>query len=226
MLIKYLSEGAKMTVSTVFWLQGKDQHVQSHMVHLSETDRAFYAWVPKDFDTTGFIQDLKDSGHQECLFSTSLTSANLFFKARFLGHDSTGLKFAVPDKVYKVQRRKNVRYMIPAGYVLKVEFSDPLYPDMLVQKKLTDISAGGLAFNTAAIDVSLYPVGSILTQCKIVIKTRNIQFDAEVRYAQAHQDTSKGAKIGLAFKNMLPPDSEFIAAYVFEESRKYFARFL
>ena len=57
-----------------------------------------------------------------------------------------GSVFATPPKVFKIQRRKDVRFVIPQGYEFTVEFESLEQARTRVKKRLIDISESGLSF--------------------------------------------------------------------------------
>lgn len=225
--LRYLVEGTKTLAQTLIWTQDQENVIRSHLTVFSQVDRVIYAWLPKDFDFKKFQETLAKDKTNECFFSISLPAANLFFKAKFLGHDTAGLKFTIPDKMFKVQRRKNVRFQIPEGHVLRVEFPDPLLKEIQHRKRILDISAGGISFLAGEEEAPVYQTGVIIKGARITVRLKQVTFDAEVRHTKPLETfKEKGIRVGVSFKNILPADSELVASYVFEESRKYFARFL
>ena len=226
-MVRYLVEGAKTLAAAIIWTQNQEDLIQTHLTTFNQVERALFAWMPKDFDLKKFIENISKRQSDECFFSVSLPAANLFFKTRFLGHDSTGLKFLTPEKVFKVQRRKNVRFNIPEGHVLKVEFQDILLPDVFHKKRVVDISGGGISFLSAPEDAAIYQTGVIIKSMRMTIRLKQLVFDVEVRHTKPFETyKEKFVRVGVAFKNLNANDSALIAGYVFDESRKYFARFL
>ena len=198
------------------------------MTHFSDSEKSFYAWIPKNFDPSRFMEEFVAKGMTECFFSVSLSRANIFFKAPFKGYDDGGLRFDLPEKVFKVQRRKDMRFPIQDGHVLRIQIPDPLIPENMLSKKVHDISASGLAFLVPEEEVPLFQIGTLLKGVTFSIQSRKITVDAEVRHLREMPKNSvkSGFKVGIQFKNILPPDSHCIASYVFEESRKFFTKFI
>lgn len=212
----------------MIWTKNQEQVVNSHLSLFSDSTKCFYCWTPKGFNPGKFMDELAKSGEEECYFSISLLRANIFFKARYLGFDHAGLQFRLPEKVFKVQRRKDLRFPIPDSLSLKVEFQDPLSPDSRLAKKVIDLSASGVSFLIKDDEAALYPVGLTLKDFTITVKNRKITLQGEIRNARpTRQDArAKGVIVGVAFKGIRAGDSQHIAGFVFEESRKYFSRFI
>lgn len=212
----------------MIWTKNQERVINSHVSVYSDSGKCFYCWAPKEFDPRQFSDELKESGETDCYFSISLMRANIFFKAKYLGFDHAGLQFGLPEKVFKVQRRKDLRFPIPDGHVLKIDFSDPLSPDKLINKKCVDLSASGMAFLIEEEEVPLYPVGLMLENMTFTVRNRQISTAAEIRNTRPTRAEArkKGIVVGVVFKNLKAADNQHIAAYVFEESRKYFSKFI
>jgi hypothetical protein len=223
-----IREGAKTLASAMIWTKNQEHVINTHVSVFSDAGQCFYCWTPKGFDSRKFIDELKKLGEKECFFSISLLRANVFFKAQFLGVDHAGLQFKLPGKVFKVQRRKDLRLPIPDSFTIKVDFNDPLTPDTRTTKKVLDISASGLAFVIDADEVPMYPTGLVLKDLTFTVRNKTIKTGAEIRHSRALRPDGrhKGHAVGVLFKDIRPGESQHIAGFVFEESRKYFSRFI
>jgi hypothetical protein len=226
--LKLVKEGAKTLSTAMVWTKDQEHVINTHVSVYSEAGSCFYCWVPKGFDPKKFMDDLAKMSENECFFSISLQRANIFFKTRFIGFDSAGLQFKLPSKVYKVQRRKDLRFPVPDGIAIKVEYKDPLAPDTRISKKVLDISASGLAFLIPEAEAPLYPSGLTLQDFSFSIRNKKITVSVEIRHARklGPDSRAKGFAVGVLFKDIRPGDGQHIAGYVFEESRKYFSRFI
>jgi len=225
---KYLSESARTLSSCMFWTKDQEHVINSHICSYRMENKFFHAWTPKEFDPNEFMDSLTKQGLTGCFFSVSLTRANIFFKADYLGHDAIGLKFRFPLKIFKVQRRKDMRFTIPDGYVLKTEFQDPLNHLNNIVKKIVDVSAGGVSFMISDLEEPIFKPGLILRGLTMIVAGRKITCDAEVRHTRVPSGSSyvSGFKTGLKFTNIKAADAQHLAAYVFEESRRFLTRFL
>lgn len=206
---------------------------QAHVINTngnvySDVDQILYFWIPKGFDPAEFMVHLGKSGTQECYFSISLLRANIFFKTEFLGFDKGGLKFRMPFKVFKVQRRKDLRFEIPDGYVLRLNYRDPLYPEKQLHRKILDLSASGMAILCEKTEQNVYLPGTPIKDILFTLRDRKIICDGEVRYAKMIPPNQRhsGLKVGIKLDRLRPGDAELIETYVMEESRKFFVRFV
>ena len=216
----------------MIWTNNQEFVINTHMAVYSDAAKCFYCWMPKDLDQKKFLAHMaemrKSTGESDCFFSVSLLRANIFFRTRFLGIDHAGLQFALPTKVFKVQRRKDLRFPVPDGLIIRVEFADPIAPETRMTKKVLDISASGLAFLIEDSETPLYPAGLTLKELSFTVRNKKITVSAEVRHVRKlrSEERFKGHAVGVLFKDIRPGESQHVAGFVFEESRKYFSRFI
>ena len=216
----FLKDAAKAVAPLMIWTKDQTHILNTHFLVLSEEEKIFYSAIPSDFDARKFADDLIQKKSADCFFSMSLPTASLFFTAKFLGTSSGGLKFQIPAKIFKVQRRANFRLPIPNGYVVKAEFKDPLFPERSFSKKAIDISVGGLSLAITEAEAEQFTLGQEIPNVEIFLKTRKFKCTAVVRYTAALPGGG-GGKLGLQFLQINPADAQHIASYVMEESRKF-----
>ena len=222
-------EAVSSLASVMVWTKNQENLIKTHVVHLEKDGTGFAIWQPKDVDGRKFITMATAMKPPLFFFSVSLARANIFFSALFRDISETGIRFFKPAQIFKVQRRKDFRLPIPAGYVVRVEFDDPVQFPLRANLKIADISAGGLSFLIEEDDLGAYPKGAILQNMVFRIRGRDIHTRGEVRDARAIETTNspvKLAKVGIQFVSLQKGDDQVIASYVFEESRKYFSKFL
>lgn len=235
---KMIWEAAKTLASTFVWTSegpGLSQdaapkiQLSTHVQQAFPDQRVFIVWIPADLPPQSLVNALAESAAPHCLFSVSLARANIFFKARYKTFDGAGFHFSYPEQIFKVQRRKDMRTAVPDGYVLRAEFPHPEHPKKILSKKVLDISASGMAIVGDEGEQDLFAVGAVLQDVTFTLKGRKIIVpEAEVRHSKSLSKDARmpGYKIGLLFKQIKAADSQAIAQYVFEESRRYFARFM
>lgn len=216
-----LKDGAG-TASLTLWTKNQDFLLETRLTTVK--DDIIYTW----FSSPDTIQQLEKSiakvGSPECFFNMQLKRASVFFKTIYAGSDHESLKFLFPQKIYKVQRRKDFRMPIRPGHVLYVDFDDPLAPGSRLKYKLIDLSAGGISFGVPPQEEALFEVGGKLRNLDITIKGVPVSVDGIIRHKKAIQSLFEKElfKIGVQFSRVSPRDEDRIAAYVLEEGRKYF----
>lgn len=223
-----IAEGAKIIAPTLVWTMDQGYQFTTHITQLSAVEKAIFCWTPKEFDLERFMNDLVAKKNNDCFFSITLPRATVFFKSTFIEHGNSQLKFSVPLKVFKVQRRQNLRHHLLKDPKAWAEHPDPLFPEKVMKRKIFDISAGGLSFIVVSQDAPLYPAGLLIENFKFTLQGRDITSTVEVRHVKPLTGAQKdmGTKVGISFKRISTTDSEFIAAFVFEESRKMFSKFM
>lgn len=223
-----IKEGATHLSPTMVWTKNQEKVITTTLSAFSPSEKTLYVLTPRDQNPALFMDELAKLGERELYFSVSTPRANIFFKAEFAGFDDAGLKFRHPKKVYKVQRRKDFRMRIPDGHVIKLQLTDPLDERATLNKKIYDLSASGLSFIVTEEEEALFSEELILQNLTFTVKARTFQTHAEVRHKRAMPEESrhKGYKVGVLFKGLSSLESQFLAQYVFEESRKFFSRYI
>lgn len=223
-----LKEAVKTNASTIIWTKNQEGVYNTHLSALDEKAKTLHAAIPPDSSSEMFHEAVKKSGIKDCFFSISLSRANVFFKVSFVGYDSGFLRFSYPESVYKVQRRENFRLPIPDGYTVYAEFQDPLFQENRIKKRVIDISAGGFSFLVAPSEDCIFESNTRIRNIMIRLKDRPIVAEGCVRHVKTLPSNFRvqGTKVGVVFEKIKPQDVQFIAAYVFEESRKYVTKFL
>jgi hypothetical protein len=222
---RLFKEALKGTAIATIWTKN-NQHVFKSKLNTYTEVEVFYVKIPKSLDPNALKTDLAKSDSSDCFFNVALTKAHIFFKSAFIGFDSSGLKFKLPDKLFKVQRRNHMRYSFMEHYLPKVQFKDPREPVRFLTKKMLDISGGGLAIQVNSEEATIFLPGLILNNLTFSLRERVISCDAEVRHVTMLPAFSplRGKKVGLLFQNLKTYDLDHINNYVLEENRKSFTK--
>jgi len=221
-----LRDAAKEFAEATIWSENQQHLINSHVTVVDIPEGYLWAWTPKDYDPKHLMDDLARRKISDLYFSVSMSRSVIFFKTKFHGFDGKGLKFGLPAKIFKVQRRKDFRFPIPDGHVLKLDYEDPLFPDSRVTRKALDLSAGGISFVVREGEDAVYQEGLDLRGISFALRGRKITCDGVIKHIKplSARSRAQGIKIGVEFTKINPSDAHYIAAYVFEESRKYFSR--
>lgn len=212
----------------MIWTKDQGYVINTHLCGMNEEQASFYAWPPKDFDIKKFLDALAKASMADCFVNLALPRANVFFRAKYLGQEETGLRFAIPVQLFKVQRRRDVRFTIPEGYVLKATYEDPLFLEIQTTKKVVDLSASGCAIAVGMEEKEVYQNDMILNKFSFSIRGKQIECRAQIKHTRETSlpGNKPAIKVGLQFLDLKPSDSQVIAAYVFEESRKFYTRYM
>lgn len=226
--IHLLSDAAHQLAPAMVWTLNRGSVFNSRLNLFNQVDKVLRVPAPKPASLNKFTEELVKFKTKECYFCVSHPHANLFFATKLINSDSEGLYFSIPKELHKVQRRSNYRFQIPIGRILKVEFKDPLFAENILQKKVFDISAGGLSFLTSEADSAMFTKGLVLDELTFTIRTKKIVTSAEVRYTKPISIPSSEleVKVGLVFKSIERAMADLIALYVNDESRKIYINLL
>ncbi|MFZ9594488.1 MAG: PilZ domain-containing protein [Bdellovibrionia bacterium] len=227
-IIKYFDEAVKISAATLIWTQEHPEPKRCSFMGLSQLKKLIFTTPPLDCNRDEFYPKLQAAGDR-CLFNVSLERATLFFPAQLISTSFTHLEFSLPKRLFRAQRRKNQRFRILQGYVLRVEFVDPRASATVIRKKIYDISSGGLSFLTEDQERMPFYVGQRIEGMSISLRSETLTLCGEVlhlrRLPKSHpSDTEEKIKVGIVFRGINPAHAKLIEAYVAEETRKFFAR--
>ncbi len=223
-----LSEGCKTLASVMIWTQEQKHVLNSHLVEINEAERSILVETPREFKLEQFIDDFAKAGSRSCFFSLSLARANVFFKTDYIDSLKRDLRFKLPTTLYKVQRRTNVRFHVPESMTLKVQYQDPLFSELTLSRRVLDLSSGGMAILLEYAEEAIYKSLPTLKDVSFTLRNRMINCTADIRHMKALPTDSRtpGVKAGIFFNGLKESDKNWIAAYVFEESRRALTKFL
>jgi c-di-GMP-binding flagellar brake protein YcgR len=127
------------------------------------------------------------------------------------------LTISSPWTLFKLQRRKEPRYQIPAAYDLFVTMHALDGASRRIKRRVLDISETGMGFQVASTrEAAPYKKGLFLKSMEVIIENRQIFFDARIaNVIPISNDRHRaGVKVGVEVIRMSPVDRHFIAAYV------------
>ncbi len=216
-----LAEAAQNHVPVLIWTKNQEEIIRTEILSFDPAGKLLVPKRPKGFDPKRFDDHLAQLGLTDCFFSVSLGRASLFFKTRYLSTTDAGLRFRMPEKMFKVQRRKDLRYRLP------------LTSSVLVQTpasyRLVDISASGLSFAIDAKDGKSelpFSKGEEISELRFTLEGQTFTCPAEVKSVRELSKPFPGEThhIGVAFVGLQPGKSQLIAGYIFDETRRLFSK--
>lgn len=208
-----------MGSQVVLWFEGQEPLFRSRFKDSSKVTDTFYIEIPSQFDADEFSKRVKKESDDHCYLNGFIKNDGVIsLRVKYLGHDAIGFKFEVPDRIFRAQRRGEVRYSIPSGYDLTVQLPNLRGKGPPISRKLFDISTGGISLLTTSNELEILKPGLILRHVVFVLRGRKIQVDVEVRHVQKpnHKTENPEVRIGMQFKKLGTNDENFIAAYVAE----------
>lgn len=222
---KILLEAIKVVASTFVWARHQQVTLSSHLVCLDSVLEELRVAVPSGVDGERFSRTLDEIGDRECFFSVSLTRMVVFFRAKLIEVDGRELRFARPHEIFRVQRRKDLRTPIVDSGALGMQLT-PTGTREPLSLRVVDLSAGGAGVildSPPPLEAKLLESGARLGSVSFELLGRRIGCEVEVRYARRLESQ---LRLGLQFRGMLRADQQVISAYAFEQSRRYYAKFI
>lgn len=216
-----LPDGVRSRAPAIVWTHDHVHVIQTQLLAVDPTARTFHVRIPSGFDPRQFIERLLKQNRQECFLNLTLSAANLFFGALYLGTDSSGIKFAFPTQVFQVQRRADPRASLRDEEYVNVEFEDPLVEGRTYLRPALDLSASGISILVTLEELGQFVDGMVIQQVRFTLQGKRIASPAEVMHVSPH-GTADG-KVGFRFQGLPFPEAQFIANFVNEENRRQFS---
>ncbi|MGZ3689555.1 MAG: PilZ domain-containing protein [Bdellovibrionota bacterium] len=216
-----LRQGSKIRAPWTFWIKGE------------ETRHEGRGYRYDDLRKYLIFENLDEAPYQEFHASDKLTSVvvcvqinlpqRLIFFATGLGFlDRASFALKLPEQVYKVQRRRDLRYVFPRAVIATVKVSGE-------ERRIYDLSASGMSFLVPPKMETDFRAGRHLKEVEFTLEGKVVSVEAEVRHAETIAGKKAGeavCKVGVAFRKMPAELDRKIANFVFEENRKAFSRFV
>lgn len=220
---KLLHEGAQDIASATIWTAQQRHVIAANLVLYSDENNLMYFSSPEPRENERFFATYLAEGLADCFINLTLRKKCLFFKSKLIGVDTAGLQFEVPTELFEIQRRREVRHRIPDGYAVKVKFQDPLSSEVSLEKKVFDISVGGLSFLSVPEDDELYAIDLPLEKMKFTVVGHEVTCIGIVRHKQSQktQDGRTWLRVGIQLTRVPPSSSSVLLAYVLEGLGKY-----
>ncbi|MBN21355.1 MAG: hypothetical protein CL678_08725 [Bdellovibrionaceae bacterium] len=193
--------------SCTFWKKG-----------MSKIEGLVFQWDPSEnnlFVNSDSNETLKKN--ELYYFSLPLLKAHLFFKTTFKKKESKLFIFEPSRKIYKIQRRREIRIPIKTGYKAYIEFDHPLKSER-VKVTLIDLSLGGASFEVSKNEI-LLDVNQILNHVKIEFDGMNICTNATIRHISPLKDNQK---VGIQWDSLKKEDSLALSHWVTTGSQRQF----
>ena len=220
-----LEDALKSAANLTLWTKDQKITLRTRLSVISPEEEIITVLCPEDQDPKRVSAILNTSGPLS-YFTIGLDRASIFFNTNFAHFENDSLYFNYPEKVFKVQRRKDMRFPLPENMSSSVQYRNPLIPHQILKHPVVDISAGGLSLAIPLTDVGVFKAGGKLEQLTFVVNSRKILCSAIIRHVGDQKKGARypGKKIGIEFQGIRPADADAIHSFVFEESRKYFTK--
>jgi c-di-GMP-binding flagellar brake protein YcgR len=236
----FLNEGAKISARVTIWRHQENKGTKKKISESQNTSKVYKSEfkrfhsksniltfsTPTGLSKKRLLEEDAQGKSVDFLFSLQLTRGQIFFKSTLVGIDAMGLKFICPEKIYRIQRRGEYRLKIPKWEKYTIQFRHPARPETRHVFRIVDISASGMAFVLPKSEASLLKLSDTIPRAGFIIRSKRIYVSFEVRYSKISEGYLKGTMVGVKFLQIQQTDSQYIASFVFDESRKYFSSFV
>lgn len=220
-----MQEATNSRASTLIWTKNREVVLKTQITIFEPEAKVILVKRVIEYEPKVFEQHLAVIGTNDCFFSISAMRANIFFKTPYLGFSNHGIRFRAPENLFKVQRRKDLRLKIPSTLEMR------LFP---MKRRIIDLSASGLSIAIAENEKTLFVRGSKLTDLQFALGGETLNCNLEVMYVRPLDKPglviphlgNEVAQVGLRFVDTPQTVTQAVAKYVFNETRRMFARLL
>jgi c-di-GMP-binding flagellar brake protein YcgR len=174
-----------------------------------------------------FLEELASTRSPDCFASLVNDRVRVLFRSPIKSVREGIVTLAMPDGIFRVQRREFLRFKIPSGHLVRIEVFPSESDSQPFRLKLVDISAGGLAFSFVERDSGYFSAGQELARIRLQLRKQTILCRGVIRHIRpALIDGEKVFLAGVLFRDMLTADQRWISEYVNEQTRTLLRRML
>lgn len=206
----------------VIQLNGQTQKFSARLLDNYDYPNSFAASLPESTTPTELKNYLTQSKTSEVLIIVFLQGQFLLgIVSEIQKFSAKGIVFAWPERVLKIQRRREPRFSIPVGYDYSIE-TDPTSGKEAREKcKILDLSAGGVGFFVSSkIGIEKYPIGKRLNRVWLSIRGKKMMVDLMVRNHVKIKSHVHGAltgyKVGTEFVKITSDNQNALREFVFD----------
>ncbi len=224
--LRLVRESAKNHATATLWTTGKAVVLRTSICHFDIAHGTFHAELPSGFPLEKVLSIV--SARSGIFFNVELSDTRLFFQATF-HHFEQGrqvLEFKLPIEAYKVQQRKHPRISTRNSRTIRAFHEDPLQPGRSIQRRVLDLSAGGLSVKLFFGEERHYRVGQKFESLQVHLGGRIIMCWALVRNIRVSplEGDKTELVMGLEFLNMDGAGQKAISNLVDQEMIKQFGK--
>jgi hypothetical protein len=221
-----IRESASLKAPAIIWTRGQKFRKDTKISHFTKESGRIGIALPAQFDWPKLQSSLQQVQAQEIFVNANLGRTAIFFRQPMseLRGGTGGVEISCPEKIYEVQRRKDLRHRFRAGQDLQV--SVILDDGSGEVWKMLDISAGGACIKRLGAPPALgarLKRGSRIQSVSFVVYGREIECSARIAWIKRFK--GKGATedltIGIQFDHIQRADREGIRLFVLEENYPY-----
>lgn len=136
------------------------------------------------------------------------------------GHSASVLQAALPDHLYRFQRRGSFRVRTPARSAPMARFHHPDHPDMRLSLRVLDVSTGGCALALPA-DVPPLAAGVRIARARVELDD-DTRFDTalSLQHVSGGFNAAGGMRLGCAFVNLDGAATRTLQRYIDQTQKR------
>ena len=221
-------------IRVTLWLKNKKFRMECTDSRFLKADGMLALKYPAFLDLDQFLAAAAmPENANEVMAVTLVEGANLFLKMSLVRAQNMFLVFKVPNSLYKLQRRANLRIPFASNNAPKLVLLDPekakdlkakLKKTDFMEFRVLDISPGGIAFQASLSEASRFATGNSIDDLRFKLRNIDILARGIIRHSSAAiGDYNKPVLVvGLQFISLHTHYETHIAQFVMEESRRMF----
>jgi hypothetical protein len=226
---RQLRRAAEARTVITLKVRGSDTVLRGRMIDVDPRSEGVQMMldIPEVTAEDGSTPDLLEKSFQEqntreCMVLIHLQGRSIIgINAEPTEVEGRRVVFNYPSKVFKIQRRRSVRYKIPEAYEFTLEFQSP-ESGVRVKKRIIDISEHGVSFFILSPrEAGFFRSGMIIKHCTIHVQHQNIEVMLKMVNATEYDrgEKGRGNKIGAAFEQIKPGDQSYLSQLVYSHTQ-------
>jgi hypothetical protein len=224
--LRLVRESAKNHAPATLWTTGKAVVLRTSICQFNIANGTFHAELPTGFPLEKVLSIV--SARSGIFFNVELPETRLFFQAAFHHYEQgrSVLEFKLPTEAYKVQQRRHPRINTRNSRTIRAFHEDPLQAGRSIQRRVLDLSAGGLSVRLFFGEERHYRVGQKFESLQLHLGRKIISCWAQVRnirVATLENDKTE-LVMGLEFLNLDDSGRKSISNLVDQEMIKQFGK--
>ncbi len=226
--LRLVREGARNQSAATLWTPGRTIVLRLRILEFDIQKNLFRTSLPDGPSLKRVLAILSsDSG---VFFNVELADTHILFQTTLkeFDHDNGILSFNNPEAVYKIQQRKHPRLIIEKPSSVRAFHDDPLQPGRSIQRRVVDLSIGGMSMRLFFGEERHYRIGQSLNSIRLQIGQKFVPCSGQIQNIRVfkHPNGASELIMGITFLEMTEAAQSTISTFVDRELLKLFGRML
>ena len=216
----------KQQVPITVWLKNKVLQFEIKLAVVNK-ERMFFD-LPRDVSNDQWDRYFNSAaaGGESYLFGTVQIVKTIFFLKMVVDtREDRTIKLYKPLRIFKLQRRANMRIKLSFVKQHTLNVDDPQSPNHVLVYRMLDVSIGGTAVAAKLEEKERFKAGVKLKTIQFMVEGKLVSCDGIVKHAVDAKDESGAAilKVGIEFTNINSTNRSLIHEWVTQETRNIFS---